>query len=186
VAEALEGRGTSGWFLAGIFPDTELQVMAYNRVVQDLQGLTRNEFMAAVEESFAVVPGTPVPSRRGEISMYLAGRWFTLSPLPGVVPDDLVGSLDVAVLQDRVLAPILGVEDPRRDTRIQFLGGIRGPEALEAAVDGGGAAVAFHLFPTGMDQLFAVADAGLLMPPKSTWFEPKLRGGVVVHRFSDT
>jgi uncharacterized protein (DUF1015 family) len=184
VAAARANAGTSGWFLAGLFPDTELQVMAYNRVVADLNGHTPAAFLAKVSDSFELEAGPAIPTERGTISMYFEGAWQTLRPRAGVVPSDPVGSLDIAVLQDRVLGPLLGIEDPRRDTRVQFVGGIRGPEALVAAVDGGGG-VAFHMFPTGMDQLFDVADAGLLMPPKSTWFEPKLRGGVVVHRFNE-
>ena len=117
--------------------------------------------------------------------MYLGGRWFGLQAKEGVVPGDVVGSLDVSVLQDRVLGPVLGIQDPRRDTRIRFVGGIRGHEALSKAVDSGEAMVAFHLHPTGIDQLLSVADAGELMPPKSTWFEPKLRGGVLIHRLED-
>ena len=115
--------------------------------------------------------------------MYLVNQWFELSALPGVVDaGDPVGRLDVAVLQDRVLGPLLGIENPRTDERIAFVGGIRGHKALQKRVDRGEAQVAFHLYPTGMGQLFDVADAGLLMPPKSTWFEPKLRGGVVLHQ----
>ena len=186
VAAARSGAGTSGWFLAGIFPDSQLQVLAYNRVVADLHGHDKASFRAAVEERFRVEPSeTPAPDERGRFTMYLDGAWHCLTPLPGVVPiDDPVGRLDAAVLQDNVLAPLLGITDPRRDTRIHFVGGIRGHEALSQAVDRGDAAVAFHLFPTGMDQLFDVADADMLMPPKSTWFEPKLRAGVVLHRIS--
>jgi uncharacterized protein (DUF1015 family) len=186
VAAARGGAGTSGWFLAGIFPDSQLQVLAYNRVVGDLHGRDSATFVAAVSERFEVSPAdAPVPDRRGCFTMYLDGAWHRLTPRPGVVPeDDPVGRLDAAVLQDNVLAPLLGITDPRRDTRVRFVGGIRGHEALSAAVDSGDAAVAFHLYPTGMDQLFDVADAELLMPPKSTWFEPKLRAGVVLHRIS--
>jgi uncharacterized protein (DUF1015 family) len=120
---------------------------------------------------------------RGHFTAYLGGVWYGLRPKEGRVDHhDPVASLDVSVLQDRVLGPLLGVKDPRTDTRIEFVGGIRGASALQAAVDAGRAAVAFHLFPTGLDQLFAVADVDKLMPPKSTWFEPKLRGGVVAHR----
>ena len=115
--------------------------------------------------------------------MYMSGQWFDLTARAGVVPvEDPVGCLDVAVLQDRVLGPILGINDPRTDQRIAFVGGIRGHKALSKRVDRGDALVAFHMYPTGMEQLFAVADANELMPPKSTWFEPKLRGGVVLHR----
>ena len=116
--------------------------------------------------------------------MYIQGRWSRLSVPEEDLPDDPVASLDVALLQDRLLEPLLGIENPRTDQRIGFVGGIRGHQALEDAVNCGNAAIAFHMFPTGMDQLFAVADADLLMPPKSSWFEPKLRGGVVMHRFT--
>ena len=113
--------------------------------------------------------------------MYIDGQWHQLRPKSGVVPSDVVGSLDVSVLQDNILAPVLGIDNPRTNKRISFVGGIRGHQALSAAVDNG-AAVAFHMFPTGIDQLLAVADADRLMPPKSTWFEPKLRGGVLIHK----
>ncbi|MFK7927882.1 MAG: DUF1015 domain-containing protein [Myxococcota bacterium] len=168
-------------FLAGLFPDDALFVMAYNRVVDDLNGHSIADFLAAVGEHFHVVRGVaPVPTERGTFTMFLDGAWHSLAPRDGVVPThDPVGRLDVAVLQNRVLGPLLGIDDPRRSTRVQFVGGIRGHEALEAAVQQG-AAVAFHMVPTGLDQLFAVADAGEVMPPKSTWFEPKLREGVVV------
>jgi len=170
-------------FLAGLFPDDSLQVLAYNRVIHDLNGLTVDGFLAALDADFEVVrTGLQVPESRGTYTMYLGGHWYLMSPRAGVVPtSDPVASLDVSVLQDRVLAPLLGIEDARRSQRITFVGGIRGSRALEAAVDGG-AAVAFHLFPTGLDQLFDVADAGQVMPPKSTWFEPKLREGVVSKR----
>jgi uncharacterized protein (DUF1015 family) len=183
VCAARSGAGSSGRFLAGLFPDTELEVLAYNRVVRDLNGHSPDAFLQAVAEHFEVRPGAdPVPTQRGEWTMYLGGQWYGLSAKPGVVPDDPVGSLDVAVLQDRVLGPLLGIDNPRTDTRIAFVGGIRGHQALASRVDRGEGEVAFHLYPTGMDQLFSVADADMLMPPKSTWFEPKLRGGVVVHK----
>ena len=182
VAQARHGRGTSGWFLVGLFPDTDLQVMAYNRVVLDLNGHSQDAFRAAVSEHFELAEvSAAAPPARGSFTMYLGGCWTLCTPRPGVVPDDPVGCLDVAVLQDRVLGPLLGITDPRRDERIKFVGGIRGATALSGPVDAGEAAVAFHMFPTGMDQLFDVADADMLMPPKSTWFEPKLRAGVVVH-----
>lgn len=180
---ANRGSDASAHFLAGLFPDTALHVMAYNRVVDDLNGHSPQAFLAAIQRSFTMSPAPgPVPSERGTFTMYFQGAWHLLIPLPGVVPDDdPVGCLDVAVLQEELLGPILGIDDPRRSTRIQFVGGIRGHQALEAAV-ADGAAVAFHLVPTGLDQLFAVADAGQVMPPKSTWFEPKLREGVAVKR----
>ena len=186
VNKARGGAGSSGWFLAGIFPDSQLEILAYNRVVTDLAGHSPAALRAAIGERFVLTPGVaPEPVARGLITMYLEGQWWGLAPKPGVVPEgDPVGSLDVAVLQDNVLGPLLGIANPRTDTRIQFVGGVRGPAALQAPVDAGEAAVAFHLFPTGLDQLFAVADAGALMPPKSTWFEPKLRGGVLAHRIA--
>ncbi|MCB9779527.1 MAG: DUF1015 domain-containing protein [Alphaproteobacteria bacterium] len=186
VSAARDAAASSGWFLCGIFPDSQLQVMAYNRLVADLNGHDAAGLRAAIGQHFELTPGVdPVPTGRGHWTMYLDGQWWGLTAKPGVVPDDPVGSLDVAVLQDRVLGPLLGIENPRTDERIRFVGGIRGHQALSAAVDGGQAAVAFHLHPTGMDQLFAVADADQLMPPKSTWFEPKLRGGVLLHRITD-
>ncbi len=183
VSAARQGAGTSGRFLAGLFPDSELDVLAYNRVVRDLNGRNPDTFLEAVSEHFDVTEDAePMPRSRGTLTMYLTGRWFGLTPKEGVVPNDPVGCLDVAVLQDRILSPLLGIENPRTDTRIAFVGGIRGHKALEARVDRGDAEVAFHMYPTGMDQLFSVADADMLMPPKSTWFEPKLRGGVVLHK----
>jgi uncharacterized protein (DUF1015 family) len=185
VAAARSGSGSSGRFLAGLFPDSELDVLAYNRVVRDLNGRNPDAFLEAVGEHFEITAdAAPMPSGRGRWSMYLVGQWYGLVAKEGVVPNDPVGSLDVAVLQDRILGPLLGIDNPRTDTRIDFVGGIRGHRALEARVDRGEAEVAFHLYPTGMDQLFAVADADKLMPPKSTWFEPKLRGGVVLHKIS--
>ncbi len=186
VCAARGGQGRSGWFLAGLFPDSQLHVMAYNRVVVDLNGHTVKGLLEALEADFEISAGSePVPAGRGLWTMYLDGTWYGLKAKEGRVPqDDPVGVLDVAVLQDRVLGPLLGIGNPRTDKRIAFVGGIRGHKALSDAVDQGRAAVAFHLHPTGMDQLFAVADADLLMPPKSTWFEPKLRGGVVLHRLS--
>lgn len=183
VCAAREASGSSGKFLAGLFPDSELDVLAYNRVVRDLNGRNPDSFLAAVSEHFEITEdASAMPNGRGRFSMYLAGKWYGLAAKEGVVPNDPVGCLDVAVLQDRVLGPLLGIDNPRTDTRIAFVGGIRGHKALEARVDRGEAEVAFHMYPTGMDQLFAVADADMLMPPKSTWFEPKLRGGVVLHK----
>ena len=182
VAAERGNAGSSGRFLVGIFPDSEMRILAYNRVVVDLNGHTPEGFLAAVGQHFEVTEGAqPEPESRGKWRMYLGGVWYGLVAKPGVTPEDPVGSLDVAVLQDRILTPLLGIENPRTDKRIRFVGGIRGTTALQQAVDGG-AAVAFSLYATGIDQLLAVADADMLMPPKSTWFEPKLRGGVLVHR----
>ncbi len=184
VAKLRNREGTTGYFLAGIFPDSQLEVMAYNRVVHDLNGHSKEEFLTAVGAAFDIVPtAATMPPVRGQMTMYLDGEWHLLTPKS--VPDDVVGRLDASVLQNQLLSPILGIDNPRTNKRIQFVGGIRGPEALVKAVDGG-SAVAFHMFPTGMDQLLDVADANRLMPPKSTWFEPKLRGGVIVHAFDAT
>ncbi len=186
VSAARGGTGEAAWFMAGIFPDDQLKCMAYNRLVRDLNGHTPEALMAAIGEVYDIRPDVaPEPTERGTLTMYLGGRWWGLSPHKGVVPADPVGALDVSVLQNRVLAPLLGIKNPRTDARISFVGGVRGASALSAAVDSGEAAIAFHLFPTGLDQLFSVADADQLMPPKSTWFEPKLRGGVVVHRLDE-
>jgi uncharacterized protein (DUF1015 family) len=175
---AVRGNDGTSRFLAGLFPDDELYVMAYNRLVRSLNGHTVEEFMAAVRERFEVSPGGPSPSAAGEVCMYLEGAWHLL--VPRSVVDDPVGRLDVSVLQEQLLRPLLGIEDPRRSDNIGFAGGIRGTSYLSDAVDQGEAAVAFSLFPTSLAQLFDVADAGDVMPPKSTWFEPKLRGGVAV------
>lgn len=173
----------SAHFLAGVYPDDALKVMAYNRVVHDLNGHTPESFLAALEEKFSISTcSDPVPSEGGTFTLYMAGEWRKVTPKAGVVDhNDPVGRLDVAVLQDNILSPLLGIKDPRRSTRIDFVGGIRGHQALEKAVDNGHA-LAIHCFPTPLDQLFSVADAGEVMPPKSTWFEPKLREGVAIRR----
>ena len=178
------GEGSWAWFLCGIFPDDRLQVLPYNRLVADLADHTTASLRQALEAKFEVTSGVgPAPDRRGCVHAWFDGAWHRLRPRPGVVDAAApVASLDVAVLQDHVLSPLLGIEDPRRDTRIQFVGGIRGTDVLERAVDSGEAAIAFSLHPTGLDQLFRVAAVGAVMPPKSTWFEPKLAGGVLVHR----
>jgi uncharacterized protein (DUF1015 family) len=178
VAEARE----ADWMLAVAFPDNQMQVLPYNRVVKDLAGRTPDAFLAAVGERFAVAPGGPSPARRGQVSMYLGGRWFTVTLNDGHTRGtDPISNLDVAVLQERLLAPLLNIADPRTDKRIDFVGGIRGTAELERLVDSGKAAVAFSMFPVGVDDLMAIADAGQIMPPKSTWFEPKLRDGLVAH-----
>jgi uncharacterized protein (DUF1015 family) len=182
VARQRGNGGESAWFLAGVFPDSQLEIMAYNRMVKDLNGHSSLHLMTAISEHYELRPASrPLPSARGEVTMFLSGQWWSMTPRPGVVPADPVGSLDVSVLQNLVLAPLLGIANPRTDKRIEFVGGIRGWRHLQSAVESGRAAIAFHMYPTGMDQLLAVADAGQLMPPKSTWFEPKLRGGVVAH-----
>ncbi len=159
-------------------------IMPYNRVVQDLNGLTREEFLKKAEVCFTVTErGSQAftPEKKGQAGMYLGGIWYQLDARPEICTDDPVKGLDVSILQDRILGPLLGIGDPRTDSRIRFVGGIRGLSELERLVDGG-AAVAFSMYPTSIRELFKVADAGLLMPPKSTWFEPKLRSGLFIHR----
>jgi len=179
------GTEEFNFFLAVMFPDNQLQILPYNRVVRDLNGLSREEFLAQVGQSFEISrDGTPAPQARGTWSMYLGGNWYGLSlPADTAKHRGIVESLDVSVLQDRLLDPILGVKDIRTDKRVDFVGGIRGPEELESLVNQGRAAVAFSLYPTTIDDLLSVSDAGEIMPPKSTWFEPKLRDGLLIHSF---
>ncbi len=170
--------------LAVFFPHDQLKVMDYNRAVQDLHGLTKDQFLDRLQEKFIVVKEIPAkaPKRLHDFGMYLDGAWYGLTVIEGVYnPHDPVASLDAAILQDHLLAPILGITDPRTDERIKFIGGIRGMSELEKLVDRDGFAVAFSLYPTSMEQIIRVADAGAIMPPKSTWFEPKLRSGLFVH-----
>jgi uncharacterized protein (DUF1015 family) len=170
--------------LAVAFPHDHVLVLPYNRVVTDLNGLTPDSFLERVRQRFGVAPGPAEPPRRGELAMYLAGRWHALTPL--VPPDqrDAIQSLDVSVLQERLLEPILGIADVRTDRRIDFVGGARGTGELEQHVDSGRFAVAFSLFPVSVADLMSVSDAGEIMPPKSTWFEPKLRDGLLIHEIS--
>ena len=167
--------------LAVAFPDNQLQVLAYNRVVKDLNGLAPTAFIEAVRARFTVSTGRPAPERRGDIAMYFQHEWRTLRPIAPPDPSDAIGSLDVSVLQDGLLAPVLGIADPRTDKRIDFVGGARGTRELQRLVDDGAAAVAFSLFPVSVSDLMTVSDHGDIMPPKSTWFEPKLRDGLLIH-----
>lgn len=169
------------FFLAVLFPHNQLAIMDYNRVVKDLAGMTPAQFLTRVEEQFTVAPvADPRPQSPRQFGMFLGGEWFRLEARAGSFPaDDPVRSLDVAILQENLLAPVLRITDPRTDTRIDFVGGIRGLGELEHRVRNGWAA-AFALFPTTLEQLMAVADSGQVMPPKSTWFEPKLRSGLLV------
>ncbi len=172
------------FFLAVLFPHNQLRIMDYNRVVKDLNGLTPERFLAEVGKTFDVTEGPhPAwPSGKGEYGMYLKGTWYTLhAPGDLLAEPDPVNRLDVSILQNELLGPVLGIDDPRTSKRIDFVGGIRGLGELERRVNSGEMAVAFALFPTSIEELMAIADAGKIMPPKSTWFEPKLRDGVVVH-----
>jgi uncharacterized protein (DUF1015 family) len=171
------------WFLAVLFPAEQLRILPYNRVVRDLNGLSSSAILARLARIGHVTPThDPVPPEPGSFAFYPAGAWYLLQLDPATIDrTDPIGSLDVSLLQDRVLAPILGIGDPRTDKRIDFVGGIRGTAELERRVDSGEMAIAFSLYPTSLDQLIAVSDAGQVMPPKSTWFEPKLRSGLFVH-----
>jgi len=178
------GQEDYNWFLCVLFPANQLRILPYNRVVADLNGRTPEAFLKAVRERFEVSEKAPAsPAAPGQVSLFLGDRWIGLTWKPA--PDaDPVSRLDASVLQDNLLAPILGIDDPRTNKRIDFVGGIRGTDALEERVKSGGAAVAFSLFPVTVDQLMDIADAGQIMPPKSTWFEPKLRSGLFIHTFS--
>ena len=175
-----KGAGESSTFLGVAFPHDQVQVLAYNRVVKDLGSLTPAAFEQAVRDRFDVQDGPATPARRGEIAMYFGGRWQTLRPR--VKPEsDAIRSLDVSVLQEQMLGAILGIADITTDKRIDFVGGARGTAELEKLVNSGKAAVAFSLYPVSVADLIAVSDAGAIMPPKSTWFEPKLRDGLLIH-----
>lgn len=175
------------FFLAVLFPHNQLRIMDYNRVVKDLNGLKMEEFMKQVKSHFDVKAAQSQvrPAVKGEVGMYLKGEWYRLKIKPELLQNpDPVERLDVSILQKHFLAPVLGIDDPRTNKRIDFVGGIRGLGELEQRVNSGEMAVAFALHPTSIDELLAIADAGKIMPPKSTWFEPKLRDGVVVHFLS--
>jgi uncharacterized protein (DUF1015 family) len=176
----LNGAGESATFLGVAFPHDQVQILPYNRVVRALGTLTPDQFEQAVRERFEVSTGPASPARRGDIAMYFRGRWQTLRPRERQ-SGDTIRSLDVSVLQEQLLAPLLGIADITTDKRIDFVGGARGTSALEASVNSGAAMVAFSMFPVGVEDLMAVSDAGAIMPPKSTWFEPKLRDGLLIH-----
>ena len=189
--DELRARGAQGapsgdgadWstMLAVAFPHDQVQILPYNRLVRDLGGLSVDQFLQAVRERFTLERGPGVPARRGDIAMYCQGAWQTLRPRVKPEATDVIASLDVSLLQDGLLAPVLEIADIRTDTRVDFVGGARGTAALELAVQTGRAAVAFSLFPATVADLMAVSDAGAIMPPKSTWFEPKLRDGLLIH-----
>jgi uncharacterized protein (DUF1015 family) len=168
-------------FLAVAFPHNQVQILPYNRIVKDLAGLTPDAFLAAVRERFEVDAGSPEPSTRGEIAMYVQHAWHTIRPRVEVNAADAIAALDVSVLQERLLEPVLKIADVRTDKRIDFVGGARGSRELERLVDSGEAAVAFALYPVSVADLMSVSDAGAIMPPKSTWFEPKLRDAMFCH-----
>jgi uncharacterized protein (DUF1015 family) len=177
------GKEDYNYFLTVIFPDSQMQILAYNRTVKDLNGLSEDEFLDQVREQFTISENaSPKPPNRGHWSMYLGGKWYGLQLSPAAtLPTGTVAMLDVSILQDRLLDPILGIKDVRTDKRVDFIGGLRGTKELERLVDEGKAAVAFSLFPTTVEELLMVSDANEIMPPKSTWFEPKLRDGLLIH-----
>jgi len=175
-------RSDADTFIAVAFPHNQVQILAYNRIVKDLAGRSPEQFLTDLGERFPVPPGTPVPARKGHVSMYLAGRWYTIDLTEArQLTASYADALDVSLLQEQVLAPFLKIGDIRTDKRIDFVGGGRGTAALEEAVNAGRAAVAFSLFPVTIDDLLTIADEGGIMPPKSTWFEPKLRDGLLIH-----
>ena len=185
-----DGSEEFNYFLSVIFPDNQLYIMDYNRIVKDLNGNTEEEFLGKISEKFTVTPyagsGALKPEKKHTYGMYLGGRWLLLEAKPGTYDEkDPVAQLDVSILQNNLLSPILGIGDPRTDKRIDFVGGIRGLQTLADRVDSGAMAVAFSMYPTTMDDLMDIADAGAIMPPKSTWFEPKLRSGLFIHKLSE-
>lgn len=177
------GEEEYNFFQCVIFPDEQLRILPYNRVVKDLNGHTPEEILNALQFSFHVTENaSPNPESRGHFAMYLGGKWYGLKLKPEATkPLTVIDRLDVSILQDRLLSPILGIADPRTDKRIDFIGGIRGTEELERLVNNGQAAVAFSMFATTLEELMNVSDANEIMPPKSTWFEPKLRDGLLSH-----
>ncbi len=177
------GNEPYNWFPACIFPASSLRILPYNRIVRDLNGLDESELLQRIAEVCSITPNAlAAPTKPGHVSMYLGKRWYDLAfkvPPKG----NPISRLDVSILQDFVLEPVLGIDDPRQNPRIDFVGGIRGTKELEKLVDTGAAEVAFSMYPVSLDQLMEIADAGQIMPPKSTWFEPKLRSGLFVHPY---
>lgn len=179
------------YYLTVIFPDTQMQILDYNRVVKNLDGLSKEEFFKEIEKCFTVTPyrvsgnsreKAYKPVKLHTFGLYLDKQWYILEAKKGTFnPKDPISVLDISILQDNLLSPILGIQDPRTDERINFVGGIRGLGELEKLVNSGEYKLAFSLYPTSIEQLMAVADAGRVMPPKSTWFEPKLRSGLIIH-----
>jgi uncharacterized protein (DUF1015 family) len=181
--QQLRGAGAGEWdtFLAVAFPAAQVNILPYNRLVTDLADRTTAAFMEALRQRFTVQDGPATPARRGEVSMFVAGKWHTIALADAGAAAAATDRLDVSRLQDLILNPLLGIADPRSSKRIDFVGGLRGTGELETAVRSGRAAVAFSMYPVSVDDLMTIADAGGIMPPKSTWFEPKLRDGLLSH-----
>lgn len=177
------GKEEFNYFLSVLFPDEQLKILDYNRVLKDLNGYTEQDFLEKVKEKFTVKESAVQvhPDKQGTFGMYLGKKWYRLTAKPEILSDDPVDGLDVSVLQNALLSPVLGIKDPKTDARIDFVGGIRGIGELERRCETD-CVLAFSMYPTSIAQLFAVADAGRLMPPKSTWFEPKLRSGLFIHQ----
>jgi uncharacterized protein (DUF1015 family) len=184
---SITGEEHFNYFITCIFPESQLQIMDYNRVVTDLNGLSEDEFISALQNEFIVSEakvGEPhKPEKLHEFGMYLNGKWYQLIAKEGTYTNDPIGILDVSILQNNILNKLLNINDPRTDKRVEFVGGIRGLKALEERVDSGEMAAAFSCYPVSIQQLFTIADSGNVMPPKSTWFEPKTRDGLVVYTF---
>jgi uncharacterized protein (DUF1015 family) len=177
------GKEEYNTFLTVVFPDNQMNIMAYNRIVKDLNGLTADAFLRKISDKFEITPNaSDVPGENLAFSMYLEGKWYLLKARKGSFDaNDAVKRLDASILQENLLHPVLGIANPRTDTRINFVGGIRGTKELMKHVDSGKYQVAFSLHPVTIKQLMDVADSGQVMPPKSTWFEPKLRSGLFIH-----
>lgn len=185
VSQKFPDSEDAQFFLTTIFPSSQLAIMDYNRVVKDLNNHSSEDFVAALQEKFSVakVDRAFRPEAPHQFGMYLPGQWYRLDAKEGTWREDAIGVLDVTILTENILDPLLGIKDQRTDKRVDFVGGIRGLEELEKRVDSGDMAAAFNLYPVTMEQLFNIADAGEVMPPKSTWFEPKLRDGLLTHCF---
>jgi uncharacterized protein (DUF1015 family) len=185
-APEYDGSEEFNYFMAVMFPDSDLNIFDYNRVVKDLNGMTTEEFLSRLTLDFSVEEiktGQRRPEQKHDISMYVDGKWYKLTAKEAIQSDDAILGLDVSILQDRILSPLLNINDPRTDKRIDFVGGIRGLDELERRVEGD-MALAFALYPVGIEDLLKVADQGMVMPPKSTWFEPKLASGLFLHSLS--
>lgn len=178
------GEEEFNYFLSVLFPDEQLMILPYNRVVKDLNGYTKEQFMEKIAQNFDITEsdGQVMPDNKGTFGMYITGKWYRLTAKKEILSEDPVDGLDVAILQNNLLEPVLGIHDPKTDSRIDFVGGIRGLDELEKRCNED-CVLAFSMYPTSIKELFDVADAGKLMPPKSTWFEPKLRSGLFIHRF---
>jgi uncharacterized protein (DUF1015 family) len=180
--DVLRESEDAGFFLAVAFPSDQLRILPYNRVVRDLKGMTPEHFLGEVERRFTMRSGSATPRKKGDVSMYVGGQWHTVDLVSaGATGTSVIDTLDGNVLQERLLRPILGIQDVRTDKRIDFVGGAKGTHTLEQLVDSGRMAVAFSMYPVSIVELMDVSDAGEVMPPKSTWFEPKLRDGLLIH-----